>query len=131
MSFHDVGGAARSISALAGHPAVLLFWRSDCAPCRLELGYLAGLEAAARPGRLVAIALEDAASARSTIARLPQPPTDAWVADRPAAEVLVAFNGQPPRLPLAVSLDRNGRVCQRHVGLLGTDRVHQWVRQCS
>lgn len=116
---------------LAGHPAVLLFWRSDCAPCRLELGGLAGLEAAAGPGQLVTVALEEPGAARATLDTMTRKPSEAWVADRPAADVLVAFNGQPPRLPLAVALDSRGRVCERHLGLLGTDRVRQWVRECS
>jgi thiol-disulfide isomerase/thioredoxin len=131
MAFHDLAGHARSTSALVGRPVVLLFWRSDCAPCRLELVNVAGLEAAVRPGMLVTVALEDGDAARSTIAAMARKPAVAWVADRPAAEVLVAFNGPPPRLPLTVALDSHGRVCRRHVGLLGTDRVQQWVRECS
>ena len=127
----DLRGAPRALSALSGHPAILLFWRSDCAPCRLELSHLADLEAAAKPGRLVTIALEDARAARSTLTKMAPEPQIAWIADGDPAAVLVAFNGAPPRLPLAVALTRAGRSCERHVGLLGTDRVQQWVRECS
>jgi len=131
VMLRDLGGAPRALSSLSGHPAILLFWRSDCAPCRLELSHLADLQAAAKPGRLVTIALEDASAARSTLAKMAPEPQIAWIADGDPAAVLVAFNGAPPRLPLAVALTSAGRRCERHVGLLGTDRVQQWVRECS
>jgi hypothetical protein len=33
-------------------------------------------------------------------------------------------------LPLAVAIDRQGRVCARKRGLLGTDQIKQWSQSC-
>ncbi|MDB5429600.1 MAG: thioredoxin-family protein [Caulobacter sp.] len=115
---------------LAGHPRILLFWRSDCAPCRLELAAIGDLEAAAGSGRLMTVALEPAASARATLSSAAARPASSWFAKQAPARVLTAFGGAPPRLPLAVAIDRSGRVCASRHGLLGSDIVRQWVRQC-
>jgi hypothetical protein len=118
------------LADLERRPRILLFWRSDCVPCRLELSAIADLDQAAGKGGLLVIALEPIPTARATLT-LPAPqPRSAWVADEPAASVLRSFGGAPPRLPLAVAIDRRGRICAVRHGLLGSDVVRQWVAKC-
>lgn len=131
IGLSDLNGGTQRLSTLRGRPAILVFWRSDCGPCLIELEGLRGLETASRPAHLVTVALQDRASAAAYLGRAGLRPAQAWVATTPAEQVLVDFNGPPPRLPLAVALDAQGRVCQRHVGLLGATRVKQWVSECS
>jgi hypothetical protein len=126
----DISGGARKLSALTGRPAVLLFWRSDCAPCLIELQGLAGLQAAAAPAPVVTIALEAPASAALALRKMGVAPQRAWWSKTEARQTLLAFGPAPPRLPLAIALDSRGSVCAQHVGLLGTDRVRQWEKQC-
>ncbi|MDB5464818.1 MAG: thioredoxin-family protein [Phenylobacterium sp.] len=130
VRFDALGGGPRSLTALKGKPAVLVFWRSDCAPCLIELRGLAGLQAAAAPAPLVTVALEGPASAAQALRKMDVSPERAWLSRTDARLTLLAFGPAPPRLPLSVALDSRGAVCARHVGLLGTDRVRQWVKQC-
>ena len=48
----------------ARFPVVLMFWRADCAPCRLELGDLPALSRAAAPVRLQLVGLQPPAELR-------------------------------------------------------------------
>lgn len=128
----DLDGTPRSLASLAGRPVVVVLWRSDCGPCLVELQGLAGLQAAAAPARLVTLSLDDtAAAARRALAKLGVAPQFAWRALEPGGKVLTDFNGPPPRLPLAVALDRKGAICARRLGLLGTERAQAWARQCD
>jgi len=129
--FAAADGQARDLRALAGRPAILVFWRSDCGPCLNELRGLAGLEAAAGQVPLVLVALEPRATAAPALARLGASPKIAWTARDDARRTLLAFSPPPARLPLAVALRASGAVCARRVGMLGADRVRTWVRQCS
>jgi len=131
FTFHDLSGSARGIADLAGRPAVLVFWRSDCGPCLVEFQGLADLQDAARPGRLVTVAVEDSSSARETLSRMKFSPAHAWMVDGTPERVLSAFADGPPRLPLAVAVDSRGLLCKRHIGLLGSNRVRKWMHQCS
>lgn len=122
---------AMPLSALNGQPHVVLLWRSDCAPCLIELQNFAALEAATGAGRLVTIAIEPVGQARQTLHQFNVPPHPAFVAQGDATVFLEAISDGGRRLPLALALDRRGHICARHVGLLGTDLARAWIRQCS
>ena len=127
----DLEGRQRTLAQLAGRPSVLILFRSDCGPCLLELRNIKEIKAAAGGAHLVLLAVEDMDGARRFLLRSQLPYSDLWAAGATPSEVLVKLNGAPPRLPLAVALDRAGAICARHLGLLGTDRVRDWVRRCS
>jgi hypothetical protein len=110
-------------------PSVLLFWRTDCAPCLLELRNLPELTRAARPGRLVLIALQPRDELARGLRRLG--PVQTWRAMEDPASVLVRFGGKPPSLPLAVALDPKGKVCRVRHGLLGRNIVAEWIKACE
>lgn len=131
LALHDLAGRSHRLSELAGHPAILVVWRGDCGPCLIELLHIRDLQAAAVRTPLVMLAVDEPARIRQALQRYKAQPREIWVADGPARDVLVALNGEPPRLPLAIALDRKGGVCAHHLGLLGTDRVKDWVRRCS
>jgi hypothetical protein len=119
-----------SLRDLAGKTRVALLWRSDCAPCVIELRNFAALEAAVGQGRLITIALEPAAKARAALARLGVKAHPAYAAAGDPQLFLEAVSNGGRRLPVSLALDRGGRICRFHVGLLGTDRVHEWAAQC-
>ncbi len=112
-------------------PVVLMFWRADCAPCRLELGDLEAMRRAAAPVRLQLVGLQPAAELRVGLraANLADDASDVAVQD--AAGVLTSWGGAPPRLPLAVAVDAEGAVCARHTGLIGRDRLAAWAKACG
>ena len=111
--------------------AILAFWRADCAPCLLELRAAHDYAAAARPARFLFVGLEGgpdlAAAARKSGA--PQEMLVRGVGS--ASAILTAYGGAPPRLPLAVAFRPSGALCAHHGGLLGTDRVRTWARDCG
>jgi len=130
IGFVDMGGKSVSVTALGGKPVILLFWRSDCGPCLVELQGLAALRRAAAPAKVVTVALQDRSSAATASKRWRIPTPSAWIATGDARTTLVTYGGAP-RLPLSVALDPHGAICARHVGLLGTDLATRWSRQCS
>jgi hypothetical protein len=127
----DLEGHPRTLAQLAGRPAILILVRSDCGPCLVELRNIEGIKTAAGQARLVLLAVEDMDHARRFLLRAQLPHRDLWAAGAAPGDVLVKLNGEPPRMPLAVAFNRTGSICARHLGLLGTDRVRDWVRQCS
>jgi thiol-disulfide isomerase/thioredoxin len=132
LRIEDLSGAPRSLASLAGRPVVMILWRSDCGPCLVELQGLRGLQSAAAPAAVVTLSLDEtAAPARRALAKLDAHPRYAWRSLEPGGKVLTDLNGAPPRLPLAVAFDRKGALCARHLGLLGTERVQAWARQCD
>ena len=124
-------GPATTLADLPAAPLVALFWRSDCAPCLIELSHFRALEAAAGKGRLVTVALEPADSARAKLAELNVPDHPAYTVPGAAEAVLDAVSDGTRRLPLSIALDRHGHICARHTGLLGTDLAGAWMAQCS
>ena len=110
---------------------VLAFWRTDCGPCLIELRSLATYAKAARPGRFLFVGLQDAAALDAARAKAHAPADDIVRAVGEPADILTQAGGAPPRLPLAIAVSSRGDVCARHVGLLGTDLVRQWVRDCG
>jgi hypothetical protein len=123
-------GAPRPLSALSGQSHIALIWRSDCAPCLIELRSLNALQSAAGKDEVITIALEPADQARAALTRLAIKAHPAFAIAGNAAEFLAAASDGGQRLPLALALDRNGRICRIHVGLLGADRARAWAEQC-
>ena len=117
----------------AGHDptgVILAFWRSDCAPCLLELRAARDYAVAARPARFLFVGLEDA-PALAASARKAGAPSEMLVQGvGSASAILTAYGGAPPRLPLAVAFTPTGSLCARRHGLLGTDQVRAWARDC-
>jgi thiol-disulfide isomerase/thioredoxin len=115
---------------LAG-PAVVVLWASWCASCREELARLPSLAAAATPLPVRTLAIDPPERARALLAQRGQPTDGAYADQRDPRTVLDAWGGQGSVLPVAVALDREGRVCGRKLGLLGTDQLRDWATRCS
>ena len=112
-------------------PVVLMFWRADCAPCRLELGDLTALRRAAKPMPIQLVGLQAAAEVRKGLRAAALPANaSVWTA-QDAGKVLLSWGGPPPRLPLAIALNVKGHLCGRHTGLLGTDQLKAWAQGCG
>ena len=64
------GGDAVTLSQIGGRAHVVMFWRSDCAPCLIELRELPDLRRAAGGDALLTVALEPQAQAEETLHQL-------------------------------------------------------------
>jgi thiol-disulfide isomerase/thioredoxin len=109
---------------LNGAPALILFWRSDCAPCRKELAMLPALVAAHPDLPIAVIALRDE--------KIPAglPPTVQFSLAANADAMLASFGNVRHTLPFSAMRRADGTICATHTGLLGRDRVNQWVQSC-
>jgi hypothetical protein len=136
----SASGAPLVLKTLSGESAgglaspgvtVVAFWRADCAPCRLEMRAARDYALAAQPGRFLFVGLQDGEALRAAADKEGAPPAMLLRAVGSPASILATYGGTPPRLPLAVAFTASGRVCARRHGLLGTDRITAWVRNCG
>lgn len=112
-------------------PAVVILWGTWCAPCAAELRRIPSLQAAARPLPIVTLAIDPPAKAAKGIKAAGLSDTNAFADNRDPGTVLGEWGGGGAILPLAVAIDRRGRVCGSKRGLLGTDQLREWSRVCS
>ena len=60
---------ARADLSVSSKPTIVLFWRSDCVACLMELTDLTALRASARQARVIPVGLQPSASLRPALAR--------------------------------------------------------------
>lgn len=112
-------------------PAIVMLWATWCASCADEVRRVPALSDAAGPLPFVTLAIDPADKARAALPRTGLPLARAFADGRPPGDVLADWGGKGAILPLAIAIDRQGRVCGRKRGLLGTDQIKQWSRSCS
>ncbi len=113
------------------HGVILAFWRADCAPCLVELRAARDYARAARPARFLFVGLEGGPDLGAAGRKAGAPPDMLVRGVGSASVILVAYGGAPPRLPLAIALTPSGSPCAWRHGLLGTDQVRAWQRDCG
>lgn len=132
FSITDLRGETRSLDALRGRPAVLLFWASHAPQSRVALAALArGMDGLTQAGvEALAVALDaaaDVAKVRDTAPRdgalpvalaSPELATSYAILNRH-----VFMNRQPLLLPTAFLLDPAGRVVKAYRGALDASEV--------
>lgn len=120
-----------SLAEWHGQPLLVLLWRSDCAPCLLELRDLPSIAAQHKTLSIALVSLHDLKHTRGHLPTLPNN-VHALLATSDASELLAAFgNDRKLALPYSTMLDRNGNLCQKHNGILTPALVNDWVKQCS
>ena len=120
-----------SLAEWHGQPLLVLFWRSDCAPCVIELRNLTDITVQHTSLSVALISLHDLNHTRSHLPSLPNN-AHALLATSDANELLAAFgNDRKLALPYTVMLDDKGNLCQKHNGILTPALVNDWIKQCS
>lgn len=116
-------------SKLKGEQTLVMFWRSDCAPCLEEMKILPDL---AKKNASLTIALVSLQNAEATSANLPSLPhnVQVFIAQGDGKEVLAKFGDEKLALPFSLMLNADGSVCKKHYGIIGTDIVKDWQKQC-
>ena len=110
--------------------SIIMLWRSDCAPCLVELSRLSALRKAAGGAKITTLALEAPASAQTTARNRGLNVLDGFATIASPGRVLASAGQDIVLLPTSVVISANGRVCDAHVGILGTDQIREWVRLC-
>jgi thiol-disulfide isomerase/thioredoxin len=111
-------GKEVSITALHGHPVVLVFWGTWCGPCRDEQPALNTMYAKWSPRGVDFLGIDLRDSTKQALAFQSQLGVPyASIADSNAT---LAFNYRIPSAPALVFLDTRGRVADVVLGALGT-----------
>jgi hypothetical protein len=109
---------------------IVLLWRSDCAPCLVELSRIAAFKEAAGSTRIATLALEPEAQARISAQRFSIPVENGFVTTRSMRQVLTSIRAGLLFMPTSVMISANGRICDSHIGILGTDKIAEWISRC-
>lgn len=119
------------LSEWHGKPLLVMFWRSDCPPCLIEMRHMADLLAAHRDLPVALISLQDMNHTTQKIPPLPANVT-VLVAQGDGGELLTAFgNDKILALPYSVMLNAKGERCGQHNGILSPPILDSWVKQCA
>lgn len=120
-----------TLEAWSGKPRVILFWRSDCAPCLKEMAALPQLAQAHADMPILLIALENVQKTQAHLTPLPAN-VHALVAQADSREVLKTFgNDRQLALPYSLMQDAKGKPCGQRFGILAQENLKQWRKACS
>ena len=109
------GRSAELRSLLQGRPAVINLWASWCAPCRAELPAFAAAQQRSPGVRFLFVNQgEDAATVRRFLAAQPFALDGIWLDRRSQLGPAIGSTG----LPTTLFVDAEGRVVERHFGML-------------
>jgi len=108
---------------------LMMFFRSDCPPCRQEMKIIPEIAAGHTDLAIEVISLDGVRAEQYIPGMLPGNVRSA-VAGAQEQEVLQHAGNGKFVLPLSVFLDKNRRICGKHQGPLGTERVGRWVATC-
>lgn len=114
-----------------GASRIITFWRSDCAPCLHELAILPVIAERQPALSILVLVLKDDGTAAAAIARDAHPNLRLQHVKAGEEAVLFRQYGDTNQaLPYSVAVAADGRLCGRHVGLLGIAIADQWALQC-
>jgi thiol-disulfide isomerase/thioredoxin len=118
ISLPDPGGARHSLRDYVGHPLIINFWATWCAPCRREMPLLGQLRHRYRRDRLEIVGVAvDFAPAVHAFLRSTAVPYPVLIAEQEGLDAIGQF-GMEPVLPFSVFADRQGRIVAVKAGEL-------------
>lgn len=111
---------------LAGDVAVINFWGSWCAPCRVETPDLQAVYAGLRDQGVQFIGVDLKDDRQLAIAFMDQAGAEYPSLFDPRGEVALAFRGFPANaVPSTILVDRDGRVAAVYTGAITRDDLQQ------
>jgi thiol-disulfide isomerase/thioredoxin len=124
FTLHDVDGKAHPISEWDGHPLLVNFWASWCAPCRREIPLLNRLQAepALKDLQIVGIAVDFPADVQQFLKKTPIH-YPVLIGEQDGLDTATAFGVQAIAFPFSVFIDRNGHILSLHVGELHEEQA--------
>lgn len=126
----DGGQENVTISKWLGKQVLVLFWRSDCAPCLKEMAILPDIAKQNEDLTILLISLHDV---EHTVSHLPKLPSNVQklVAKDDGRILLKNFgNERTLALPYSVMLSKQGAICEKQYGILSPIKIKEWRKQC-
>jgi len=127
-SFPQPDGATIAMATLRGAPLVLNFWATWCPPCLKEMPDLDRFARgfAARGGRVLGLAVDNAAAVRQYLAKAPVSYGIA-LAGFDGTDLSRRLGNSSGALPYTAVFDRGGAVVQRKLGQTHHDELVGWT----
>jgi thiol-disulfide isomerase/thioredoxin len=123
---HDIDGKAISSADLRGKVVIVNFWATWCPPCRAEIPDLVALQAA-YGGHLQIIGISEDEGSIDEVRRFAAAQHMNYPIVMMTPDLEKAFAGVSA-LPTSFLIDRQGRIVQRHVGMLNATVTEQETR---
>jgi thiol-disulfide isomerase/thioredoxin len=137
LKFEELRGTQLEQSAAAtpeiwrGHSTLVMFWRSDCAPCLREIEILPDIAKQNADLPIALISLHDTEHTRAHLTPMPDN-VRILVAQDDGKRVLAAFgNDRTLALPYSVMLNSSGAICNWYYGIIAPEKVIEWKKACS
>jgi thiol-disulfide isomerase/thioredoxin len=129
FTLHDLDGRALTSTDWRGKVVLVNFWATWCGPCRAEIPYLISLQDRYRD-RLVVLGISEDEGPVDSVKRFAEAQRINYPIAMMTPEVERLF---PPSgvIPTSYVLDREGRLVQKHIGLLSGDLVDLETRALS
>ena len=113
-----------------GHPLLVAFWRSDCAPCIAERPALNDIAHAHPDLQLVLVTLDGDTYKERHFPAPSAPNMTVLTATGAPGETLKELGDKNEGLPFSLFVSADGKICATHSGLLGTDLADTWMAKC-
>ncbi len=124
IALPDPSGVRHTLREYVGHPLIINFWATWCAPCRREMPLLAQLQRQHhRDGLQIVGVAVDFATAVRTFLRTTPVPYPVLVAEQDGLGDIGQF-GMEPVVPFSVFVDRKGRIVAVKAGELHPEEAN-------
>lgn len=114
-----------AVADAGSNGTLILFSRSDCPPCLQEMKIVPELAREHENLEIKIIFLDKKYPAYAFA-----PNVRVVLSGEKENEILVNSGNRKFVLPFSMFLNKNGGICARHYGILGTELVNKWVKKC-
>jgi len=116
------------MSELRGHPVVLDFWATWCAPCKSSMPHMSAIQSRYRNRGLVVVGFSMDDADPQTVRRFADRLGLTFRVALADDQVLDAY-GPIRALPTTIFIDRRGQIVRRVVGFLDAETIEGYVRE--
>jgi thiol-disulfide isomerase/thioredoxin len=130
FTLNDLDGKKVSLSDFKGHPLLINYWGTYCAPCKIEMPWLQEFSKKyAGDGLQVVGITYDSEVGRDTIARDTKQLGVTYPILLSDAKVEKAYLSGTEALPMSFYVDRSGKVIEVSAGLGSKDQLESMVKE--